>query len=124
MPLALVDAHVPQDDPVSFDDFWLLYPRRVAKKDAQRAWARIDPRKHAEILTSLASWRRVWLGRGEQQFVPYPATWLNGERWEDELPKEGIQAHQLMPARAPDGPRTAMPDAVRALLARLRSEHR
>src|SRR3990172_10745607 len=70
----------------TFSDFWILYPRHVAKKDALKAWLKIDPGSHAEILTSLASWRGVWLARGEPQYIPYPASWLNGERWEGELP--------------------------------------
>lgn len=71
---------------VEFEDFWLMYPRRVAKKDARNAWNKIPPKFHTQILTALFEWRRIWADRNELEFVPYPATWLNGERWEDEFP--------------------------------------
>ena len=75
-----------QEVAVTFDDFWSLYPRRIAKKDARRAWDRISPRLHPSILTALFEWARIWNARGEPEFIPHPATWLNGERWEDDFP--------------------------------------
>lgn len=71
---------------VCFEDFWYLYPRRVAKKDARNAWNKITPNLHPEILTALFEWRRIWMDRNEIEFIPHPATWLNGERWEDDFP--------------------------------------
>lgn len=71
---------------VEFDDFWAMYPRRVAKKDARRAWEKIPEKTRAVIVTALFEWRRIWLDRNEIDFIPHPATWLNGERWEDEFP--------------------------------------
>ncbi len=71
---------------VSFDDFWGMYPRRAAKKDARRAWEKIPEKTHTVILVALFEWRRIWLDRNEIEFIPHPATWLNGERWEDDFP--------------------------------------
>lgn len=108
-------------DPITFDDFWLLYPRHVAKKDARKAWARISPTLYADILTALAAWRRVWAGK-DQEFLPYPATWLNGERWEDELPRGvTVSAACHKPAQVSKTERAAMPNEVRALLAKMRA---
>ena len=112
---------------IAFDDFWILYPRRVAKKDALKAWLKIDPGSHAEILTSLASWRGVWLARGEPQYIPYPASWLNGERWTDELPPGNwipMTRAQVVPTQAiaaASVPRAPMPDHVRAMIAKLKA---
>lgn len=105
-------------EPISFEDFWTLYPRRVAKKEALKAWNRIDPSQHTAILIAVVAWRSTWLAR-DLQYTPHPATWLNGERWTDELPQSLHSSH----ARAESpvaGPRSAMPEHVRALLARLR----
>lgn len=63
-----------------------MYPRRVAKKDARKAWLKIPPTQHSKILIALFEWRRIWQDRGEIEYIPYPASWLNGERWEDEYP--------------------------------------
>lgn len=74
-------------DAVGFDAFWAVYPRKIAKGDARRAWMKLRPdeRLRATILGALS--RQVscddW-SRDDGQYIPYPATWLNGARWEDE----------------------------------------
>lgn len=75
-----------QEEVIDFSDFWGMYPRRVAKKDARKAWEKIPPIYHNQILVALFEWRRIWLDRNEIEFIPHPATWLNGERWEDDFP--------------------------------------
>ena len=82
-------VQMPNQEPdlsIDFTDFWGMYPRRVAKKDARKAWLKIPPTQHSKILTALFEWRRIWMDRGEIEYIPYPASWLNGERWEDEYP--------------------------------------
>ena len=82
-------VQMPNQEPdlsIDFTDFWGMYPRRVAKKDARKAWQKIPPTQHSKILTALFEWRRIWQDRGEIEYIPYPASWLNGERWEDEYP--------------------------------------
>jgi uncharacterized protein YdaU (DUF1376 family) len=70
----------------SFDSFWKLYPKKASKKDAIKAWSKIEPDKHPEIMQGLASHRvsQGWV-RDDGQFIPNAATWLNAERWEDEV---------------------------------------
>lgn len=80
---------VPEND-ANFARFWAAYPKRVAKKEARRAWAQIRPDALTvdRILTALA-WQcqqPAWT-KDDGQFVPYPASWLRAERWEDEAPK-------------------------------------
>lgn len=70
-----------------FDEFWVAYPKHVAKKSARRAWDKL----HADrdlldaVLTALEWQTRMeaWQRDGGR-YVPNPATWLNGRRWEDE----------------------------------------
>ena len=86
-PLKLVEMESQTESMiVEFSDFWGMYPRRVAKKDARKAWDKITPKLHNQILTALFEWSRIWKDRGEIEYIPYPASWLNGERWEDEYP--------------------------------------
>jgi len=125
MGLALVkaDGEV-QNGAATFADFWLLYPRRVARKDAERAWARISERDRVEALTALVGWRRVWADK-DPQFIPHASTWLNGERWTDELPVASAVSHQSHAAIAgsagiASGERPAIPEHVKAVLAKLR----
>ena len=69
-----------------FDAFWQAYPNKKAKLDAQRAWKKLRPNAplQTRILADVAQRRlhhKEWL-RG---FIPYPATYLNGHRWEDDI---------------------------------------
>jgi len=61
--------------------FWPLYPRKVAKDRAMKAWYKLDPSDEVieAIQKDLPRWRIK-----ERQFVPHPATYLNDRRWEDE----------------------------------------
>lgn len=69
-----------------FDRFWTLYPRRLARKDAERAWKKIAPFKYLDVMTALKNHIRMWEQKGtDKQFIPYPASWLNSERWTDEI---------------------------------------
>jgi hypothetical protein len=70
----------------NFAQFWDLYPRRVSKKDAALAWSKLTLEQQFAALASLPIHVRYWKASGTGgEFLPYPATWLRGERWEDEL---------------------------------------
>ena len=76
------------DDLKQFEEFWKLYPRKVAKADARKAWAQTkDFRPELEeLLTAVknACKQEQWMKNGGA-FIPYAATWLRGERWSDEF---------------------------------------
>lgn len=79
-------------EPVGFDEFWKTYPKKVAKPAAIKAWAKLNPNDETfrKILESVKarSTSADWIKNGGQ-FIPYPAAYLNGRRWEDlfELPE-------------------------------------
>lgn len=114
---------VPVQDQATFADFWLLYPRRVAKKDAEKAWNRVSPADRIKCLVSMIEWRKVWQQK-DTQYLPHPATWLNGERWEDEIPPEYTQSSAShVAAEIPAAtPRSIIPDHVKAFLAKMRAK--
>jgi biotin operon repressor len=64
-----------------FEGFYAIYPRREAKADARRAWRKLNPDSELQhrITADLPRFREK-----ERQFVPLPATYLRGRRWEDE----------------------------------------
>lgn len=73
--------------PAFFEAFWQEYPRKAAKQAAIRAWRKLAP-DQALADTIIAAVRRMkkssqWTRAGGQ-YIPYPATFLNGERWLDE----------------------------------------
>ncbi len=63
----------------SFADFWCLYPRRVAKQAARRAWERLSPADQIEALVGLVAWGVVWRFQAQQRedfldYLPHPAS--------------------------------------------------
>lgn len=66
-----------------FAEFWLAYPKKKNKGDAEKAWKKLKP-DLAVCLTAIAtakesnSWKK-----DNGQFIPYPASWLNAKAWED-----------------------------------------
>lgn len=81
-----------------FDTFWTAYPKKVDKKKAQAAFEKINPDGELmnTMLSSLAAWKKSaqWTKDGGQ-FIPNPTTWLNGRRWEDEVPKAGAAGKKV-----------------------------
>lgn len=74
--------------PGAFDVFWKAYPRKINKKEARRAFAKVTV--SLETLTGAVAKQKKsaqWQADGGR-YIPYPATWLNQHRWEDELPPD------------------------------------
>ena len=70
----------------SFEQFWALYPRKVAKAVARKAWARMTAQQHESALDALPNHIAYWkLKETSTEFIPHCSTFLNQERWEDEL---------------------------------------
>ncbi|WP_156895118.1 helix-turn-helix domain-containing protein [Rhodococcus sp. 2G] len=70
-----------------FDEFWSTYPLKKSKGDARKAWRKAVEKVGAQTVIdgALRFAQDPNLPRGENKgFIPYPATWLNGERWEDD----------------------------------------
>ncbi len=84
----------------AFDIFWAAYPKKVAKVAAARAWKRLNPSDDliAKIQGALEIQKNSeqWTKEGGR-YIPNPATWLNGNRWEDDV------AQYLQKARADNG---------------------
>jgi hypothetical protein len=86
-----------------FATFWEQYPKKVAKPQALKAWKKIKPAGQilADLMAGLerqkvsADWQK-----DGGQFIPHPATWLNGRRWEDQ-PTGTAAAKTTVPDLAP-----------------------
>lgn len=77
-----------------FETFWSAYPKKEGKKDAESAWAKVNV-PLAQILAAVTAKAKSddWI-KAKGQFVPLPATYLRGKRWED----EGITLPEQIPA--------------------------
>lgn len=71
-----------------FPQFWEIYPRKVGKDAAVKAFAKRKPDKQlldCMVKAIFAQGLSEKCKRGDGQFVPHPATWLNEGRWLDEV---------------------------------------
>ena len=69
-----------------FEKWWKLYPRKLAKGDARKAWkqtAKIRPPMEKLVRALIVARASEQWTRDGGQYIPYPATWLRGERWDD-----------------------------------------
>ena len=73
-----------------FDEFWQAFPNRKGKGAAAKKYEKIDEDTHKAILLAIdAQKRHRTLAKNTGEFMPewcMPATWLNQQRWLDEIP--------------------------------------
>lgn len=69
-----------------FEQWWQRYPRRKGKGQARKAFRaaakRVGYQRLCEATEAFA--RDCESKQTDIQYIPHPATWLNGERWDDE----------------------------------------
>lgn len=86
--------------PGAFERFWAAYPRHVGKAAALKAWRRATHDRDPDAITAAAAAHAdAWQDAGtDRRYIPHPATWLNGARYDDEE----------LPGQSPgDGPSVA-----------------
>lgn len=93
---------VPDDYIPEFKDWYNRYPRKMKPRDAFKAWwkavRRIDPQELNRMTDLYAEWCRVM--SKDKGFIPYPATWLNGDEWNNELVWPTGRERAMMQAKA------------------------
>jgi uncharacterized protein YdaU (DUF1376 family) len=71
-----------------FGIWYATYPRKVGKRDAQKAW-----RQNLSALSTLETFGETWfnwrpeLERRDTDMVPYPATFIRSRCWEEPPPE-------------------------------------
>ena len=69
-----------------FDIFWEEYPKKKGRGAAEKAFEKAIKKTDINTLLDALKVQKTgsqWI-RDNGQYIPYPATWLNQERWEDE----------------------------------------
>lgn len=69
-----------------FEIFWESYPRKVNKKEARDKWNKAILPSLSFVLSALEKQKNneQWK-RDNGKYIPYPSTWINKERWNDEI---------------------------------------
>lgn len=87
-----------QDEVEGFANWYEKYPRKVARRDAAKAYRREIKTEEDRLLAlaNLELWKAVWT---DMQFIPYPATFLNRGQWQEKPPemksKQEIQRERI-----------------------------
>jgi len=90
------------DQKTPFERFWAAYPRKIAKAPARKAWEKGKLDDKVEIIIAAVEKQARWAWKGrEKSKIPHAATWLNAERWEDEVEVD-TQVHHTKPVTSPD----------------------
>ena len=69
---------------VEFDEWYSAWPRKKGRGQALKAYRAARKKATAADLLAAVERQTPMLTAKGLEFCPYPATWLNGERWEDE----------------------------------------
>lgn len=84
-----------------FEQFYKKYPKKVKKQDVRKWFKKNKPSNElfSSMLDSLEQFRASfdWQKDGGQ-YIPYPNTWLNQKRWED----ESIQKKEIKKVSQPN----------------------
>ncbi|ENB9667650.1 phage replication protein [Pseudomonas putida] len=85
-----------------FPKFWKLYPNKKGKAAAEKAWKKLKVTDDLFTLIAQGLAKQCaspgWI-KDKGQFIPHPATWLNGKRWEDEVEVPADNVHHLPTSR-------------------------
>jgi hypothetical protein len=78
-----------EEEDSAFTTFFTAYPRKVGRAAALKAWSQLNPDAAlvARIIDALG-WQKdspEWL-KDDGKYIPHPANWIEGRRWEDERP--------------------------------------
>ena len=108
-----------------FDEFWAVYPRKVAKQTAKKKLASVlksvrRDKRMEFFVTMMTALRRhmesdQWTRDGGQ-FVPHPTTWLNQARWEDEVLVSKEAEQERLKAEADESMRRRADEARRRVI--------
>ncbi|MDO5558109.1 MAG: hypothetical protein Q4F95_00770 [Oscillospiraceae bacterium] len=78
-----------------FNMFWKAYPKKTAKPKAKKAFEKLkaDESTLNNIIKAVEKSKKTynWI-KENGQYIPYPATYLNQRRWEDETDGETEQS--------------------------------
>lgn len=69
-----------------FESFWEIYPKHQDKKKAKQKFLKLctNEKEYKAIMDGLRNVLPVW-AKKDTKYIPMPTTWLNSERWNDEV---------------------------------------
>ena len=84
-----ISSNLPQKNNIfeeRFEIFYKEYPRHLDKEKVKKWFLKNKPDEELFnlIMSKLNDYKKIWENK-DKQYIPYPSTWLNQKRWEDEI---------------------------------------
>lgn len=64
--------------------FWELYNNKVGRSEAEKAWKKLSFKEATECIEKTPKWIEH-LSKDQWRKKPYPSTYINQKRWQDEI---------------------------------------
>jgi len=82
----------------SFAEWWGLYPKKLSRKKAERAWNRLSISNRKLAFDGLEAWKQTeqWQKDGGQ-YIPYAEKFLNQELYTERAPSTAVAADPFNP---------------------------
>jgi hypothetical protein len=78
-----------------FKTLWDLYPRKVNKRMAEKAFNKLNPMEQEQAIEAMPNHVKYWKSQDTQlAYIPHLATWLNQYRFEDEIVIEEVKQNK------------------------------
>jgi len=77
----------------TFNDFWDIWPEKIAKQNAQKAWSKLTQKEKEKTIQHVPEFTKAKRITG--QHLPHAATYLNGKRFNDEMLPQPTQAPMI-----------------------------
>lgn len=69
-----------------FSEFWMLYPKKHAKKYAEKCFNKLSTEEKEAAILGLKKYLKYWeMKSTDSEYIMHPSTFINQARWEDEL---------------------------------------
>ncbi|QDB99772.1 hypothetical protein [Mesorhizobium sp. 8] len=99
-----------RDPESAFDRFWIVFPRKYQKPKARAAWDKLAPSPELaeRIVEAAGRWAEHYREHPvDKKWIPTPANWLGGERYDEDLPEVYVDAKEAAIAKKRDKARKA-----------------
>lgn len=88
MPIYPID---PITTPTTFDAFWSLYDKKVARPKCEKLWGRLTLSEQAACMAYIPLYKQA---QPDKQYRKNPETFLRNKSWNDEIISTNSQEHQ------------------------------
>lgn len=78
-----------------FDLIWEMYKKVGNKKKSQEVYNKLTKAKKELVKNHIPLYIKNHIDNEKEDFIPHLTTYLNGERWNDELPYKQIKQEQI-----------------------------